>query len=137
NNILFTEDTVLEKTKVSLTKDYVWIEDDGCLIIDLDYEDVLPYVKSYNSGYGAFVDLSKLKLRTKEYTQNIKAGHYIKVKEEKEYVKNKEVKEYDGDKGLRIVTDIEEDNDYLKGIDTNGKYRETWINNVRNVIKIG
>src|SRR5699024_3546272 len=31
NNILFTEDTDLEKTKVSLTKDSSWIEDDGSL----------------------------------------------------------------------------------------------------------
>src|SRR5699024_6697496 len=33
NNILFTEDTNLKGTKVSLTEDSVWIEDDGSLII--------------------------------------------------------------------------------------------------------
>ena len=128
NNILFTEDTDLKKTKVSLTKDSTWIEDDGSLIIHADCADGMPYVISNNSGDGAFVDLSKLKLRTKEYTPNIKAGDYVKVKEGKEC---------GGAKGFAIVTDIEEDDVYLKGIDTNGKYRETWINNVRNVIKIG
>src|SRR5699024_7498781 len=85
NNILFTEDTDLEKTKVSLTKDSSWIEDDGSLNIDIDCEDGLPYVKSNNSGYGAFVDLSKLELRTKEYTQSLEIGDYVKVKEGKEY----------------------------------------------------
>ena len=39
NNILFTEDTNLKGTKVSLTEDSVWIEDDGSLIIDIDCED--------------------------------------------------------------------------------------------------
>ena len=128
NNILFTKDTSLKGTKVNLTKDSVWIEDDGSLIIDIDYEDGLPYVKSNNSGYGAFVDLSKLKLRTKEYTPNIKAGDYVKVKEGKEY---------GGAKGFAIVTDIEDGDVRLKGIDENSDYRETWINSVDNVIKIG
>ena len=128
NNILFTEDTDLEKTKVSLTKDSSWIEDDGSLIIDIDCEDGLPYVKSNNSGYGAFVDLSKLKLRTKEYTQSLEIGDYVKVKEGKEY---------GGAKGFAIVTNIEDDNVRLKGIDVNSDYRETWINSVDNVIKIG
>ena len=128
NNILFTEDTDLEKTKVSLTKDSSWIEDDGSLIIDIDYEDGLPYVKSNNSGYGAFVDLSKLKLRTKEYTQSLEIGDYVKVKEGKEC---------GGAKGFAIVTNIEDDNVRLKGIDVNSDYRETWINSVDNVIKIG
>src|SRR5699024_6830728 len=41
NNILFTEDTNLKGTKVSLTEDSVWIEDDGSLIIDIDCEDGL------------------------------------------------------------------------------------------------
>src|SRR5699024_7053482 len=39
NNILFTEDTDLEKTKVRLTKDSSSIEDDCSLIIDIDCED--------------------------------------------------------------------------------------------------
>src|SRR5699024_5764951 len=128
NNILFTEDTNLKGTKVSLTEDSVWIEDDGSLIIDIDCEDGLPYVKSNNSGYGAFVDLSKLKLRTKEYTQSLEIGDYVKVKEGKEY---------GGAKGFAIVTNIEDDNVRLKGIDVNSDYRETWINSVDNVIKIG
>src|SRR5699024_3182787 len=128
NNILFTEDTDLEKTKVSLTKDSSWIEDDGSLIIDIDCEDGLPYVKSNNSGYGAFVDLSKLELRTKEYTQSLEIGDYVKVKEGKEY---------GGAKGFAIVTGIEEDDVYLKGISINGDYGGTWINNINNVIKIG
>ena len=128
NNILFTEDTDLEKTKVSLTKDSSWIEDDGSLIIHADCADGIPYIVSKNSGDGAFVDLSKLKLRTKEYTPNIKAGDYVKVKEGKEC---------GGAKGFAIVTDIEGDNIRLKGIDENSYYRETWINSVDNVIKIG
>src|SRR5699024_7657341 len=128
NNILFTEDTDLEKTKVSLTKDSNWIEDDGSLIIHADCADGIPYIVSKNSGDGAFVDLSKLKLRTKEYTPNIKAGDYVKVKEGKEC---------GGAKGFAIVTDIEDDNVRLKGIDVNSDYRETWINSVDNVIKIG
>lgn len=128
NNILFTKDTSLKGTKVNLTKDSVWIEDDGSLIIDIDCEDGLPYVKSNNSGYGAFVDLSKLKLRTKEYTQSLEIGDYVKVKEGKEY---------GGAKGFAIVTNIEDDNVRLKGIDVNSDYRETWINSVDNVIKIG
>ena len=128
NNILFTEDTDLEKTKVSLTKDSSWIEDDGSLIIRADCADGIPYIVSKNSGDGAFVDLSKLKLRTKEYTPNIKAGDYVKVKEGKEC---------GGAKGFAIVTDIEGDNVRLKGIDENSYYRETWINSVDNVIKIG
>ena len=128
NNILFTKDTSLKGTKVNLTKDSVWIEDDGSLIIDIDCEDGLPYVKSNNSGYGAFVDLSKLKLRTKEYTQSLEIGDYVKVKEGKEC---------GGAKGFAIVTNIEDDNVRLKGIDENSYYRETWINSVDNVIKIG
>ena len=128
SNILFTEDTDLEKTKVSLTKDSSWIEDDGSLIIHADCADGIPYIVSKNSGDGAFVDLSKLKLRTKEYTPNIKAGDYVKVKEGKEC---------GGAKGFAIVTDIEGDNVRLKGIDENSYYRETWINSVDNVIKIG
>src|SRR5699024_885146 len=85
NNILFTEDTNLKGTKVNLKEDSVWIEDDGSLIVDIDCEDGLPYVKSNNSGYGAFVDLSKLKIQTKEYTQSLEIDDYVKVKEEKEY----------------------------------------------------
>ena len=128
NDILFTEDTSLKGTKVNLTKQSSWIEDDGSLIINTDCDDGIPYIKSNKSGYGAFVDLSKLKLRTKEYTPNIKAGDYVKVKEGKEC---------GGAKGFAIVTDIEGDNVRLKGIDENSYYRETWINSVDNVIKIG
>ena len=128
NNILFTEDTDLEKTKVSLTKDSSWIEDDGSLIIHADCADGIPYIVSKNSGDGAFVELSGLKLRTEEDAPNIKAGDYVKVKEGKEC---------GGAKGFAIVTDIEGDNVRLKGIDENSYYRETWINSVDNVIKIG
>ena len=128
NDILFTEDTSLKGTKVNLTKQSSWIEDDGSLIINTDCDDEIPYIKSNKSGYGAFVDLSKLKLRTKEYTQSLEIGDYVKVKEGKEC---------GGAKGFAIVADTEENNIYLKGIDADGKYRETWINNVNNVIKIG
>ena len=128
NNILFTEDTSLKGTKVSLTEDSVWIEDDGSLVIHADCADGIPYIVSKISGDEAFVSLSKLKLRTKEDTPNLKVGDYVKVKEGKEY---------GGAKGFAIVADTEENNIYLKGIDADGKYRETWINNVNNVIKIG
>ena len=128
NNILFTEDTSLKGTEVNLTEDSSWIEDDGSLIINTDCDDGIPYIKSNKSGYGAFVDLSKLKLRTKEYTQSLEIGDYVKVKEGKEC---------GGAKGFAIVADTEENNIYLKGIDADGEYRETWINNVNNVIKIG
>ena len=128
NDILFTEDTSLKGTKVNLTKQSSWIEDDGSLIINTDCDDGIPYIKSNKSGYGAFVVLSKLKLRTKEYTQSLEIGDYVKVKEGKEC---------GGAKGFAIVADTEENNIYLKGIDADGKYRETWINNVNNVIKIG
>ena len=128
NDILFTEDTSLKGTKVNLTKQSSWIEDDGSLIINTDCDDGIPYIKSNKSGYGAFVDLSKLKLRTKEYTQSLEIGDYVKVKEGKECR---------GAKGFAIVSDIEGNNIYLKGIDANSKYRETWINSVDNVIKIG
>ena len=128
NNILFTEDTSLKGTKVSLTEDSVWIEDDGSLVIHADCADGIPYIVSKISGDEAFVSLSKLKIRTKEDTPNLKVGDYVKVKEGKEY---------GGAKGFAIVADTEENNIYLKGIDADGKYRETWINNVNNVIKIG
>ena len=128
NDILLTEDTSLKGTKVNLTKQSSWIEDDGSLIINTDCDDGIPYIKSNKSGYGAFVDLSKLKLRTKEYTQSLEIGDYVKVKEGKEC---------GGAKGFAIVTDIEGDNVRLKGIDENSYYRETWINSVDNVIKIG
>ena len=128
NNILFTEDTSLKGTKVSLTEDSVWIEDDGSLVIHADYADGIPYIVSKISGDKAFVSLSKLKLRTKEDTPNLKVGDYVKVKEGKEY---------GGAKGFAIVTNIEDDNVRLKGIDVNNDYRETWINSVDNVIKIG
>ena len=128
NNILFTEDTDLEKTKVSLTKDYSWIEDDGSLIIDTDCDDGIPYIKSNKSGYGAFVDLTSLKLRTEEDTPSLEVGDYVKVIGGKEY---------GGAKGFAIVAEIEGEHVYLKGINADGEYRETWINNVNNVIKIG
>ena len=128
NNILFTEDTSLKGTKVSLTEDSVWIEDDDSLVIHADCADGIPYIVSKISGDEAFVSLSKLKLRTKEDTPNLKVGDYVKVKEGKEY---------GGAKGFAIVTNIEDDNVRLKGIDVNNDYRETWINSVDNVIKIG
>lgn len=128
SNILFTEDTDLEKTKVSLTKDSSWIEDDGSLIIHADCADGIPYIVSKNSGDGASVELSGLKLRTEEDVPNLEVGDYVKVKEGKEY---------GGAKGFAIVANIEDGDVRLKGIDTNGKYRETWINKANNVIKIG
>ncbi|AWY02856.1 four helix bundle protein [Staphylococcus phage VB-SauS-SA2] len=128
NDILFTEDTNLKETKVSLTEDSDWIEDDGFLTIHTDCADGVPYIVSNNSGDGAFVGLSKLKLRTEEDTLNLKVGDYVKVKEGKEC---------SGAKGFAIVTDIEEDRVRLKGIDEYGIYNTRWANNTNNLIKIG
>src|SRR5699024_6829265 len=128
NDILFTEDTNLKGTKVSLTEDYKWIGDDGSLTIYRDCADGIPYIVSDNSGNGAFVELSGLKLRTEEDAPSLEVGDYIKVKEGREY---------GGAKGFAIVTNIEGDNIYLKGVDANSKYKETWINKANNVIKIG
>ena len=128
NNILFTEDTNLKGTKVSLTEGSGWIEDDGSLIIHADCADGIPYIVSNNSGDGAFVELSKLKLRTEEDTLNLKVGDYVRVKEGREHL---------GAKGFAIVTGIEDGDVILKGIDEYGSYSEEWINNANNVIKIG
>lgn len=128
NDILFTEDTNLKGTKVSLTEGSDWIEDDGSLIIHADCADGIPYIVSNNSGDGAFVELSKLKLRTEEDILNLKVGDYVIVKEGKEH---------DGAKGFAIITGIEDGDVYLKGINIHGDYSEEWINNANNVIKIG
>lgn len=128
NDILFTEDVNLKGTKVSLTEDSDWIEDDGSLTIYTDCTDGIPYIVSDNSGYGAFVELSKLKLRTEEDILNLKVGDYVIVKEGKEH---------DGAKGFAIITGIEDGDVYLKGINIHGDYSEEWINNANNVIKIG
>ncbi len=128
NNILFTEDTSLKETKVSLTENSDWIEDDGSLTIQADCADGVPYIVSNNSGDGAFVGLSKLKLRTEEDSLNLKVGDYVRVKEGREHL---------GAKGFAIVTGIEDGDVILKGIDEYGSYSEGWINNANNVIKIG
>lgn len=128
NNILFTEDTSLKETKVSLTENSDWIEDDGSLTIQADCADGIPYIVSNNSGDGAFVELSKLKLRTEEDSLNLKVGDYVRVKEGREHL---------GAKGFAIVTGIEDGDVILKGIDEYGSYSEGWINNANNVIKIG
>lgn len=128
NNILFTEDTDLEKTKVNLTEDSSWIEDDGSLVIHTDCKDGIPYIISKISGDGAFVDLSNLKLRTEADVPNLKVGDYVKVKEGKEH---------DGAKGFAIVAEIIGVTVRLKGIDVNGTYSTTWVNDTRNLVKIG
>lgn len=128
NDILFTEDTNLKGIKVSLTEGSNWIEDDGSLIIHADCADGIPYIVSNNSGDGAFVELSKLKLRTEEDALNLKVGDYVRVKEGKEQL---------GAKGFAIITGIEDGDVYLKGINIDGDYSEEWINNANNVIKIG
>lgn len=128
NNILFTEKTNLNETKVNLTKDSSWIEDDGSLIIHADCADGIPYIVSKNSGDGAFVELSGLKLRTKEDTPSLEVGDYVKVKEGKEY---------NGVKGFAIVAEIVEDRVRLRGINANGIYNTTWVNNTNNLVKVG
>ena len=61
NDILLTEDTSLEGTKVNLTEHSIWIEDDESLIIHTDCDDGIPYIVSSKSGEGAFVSLKKIR----------------------------------------------------------------------------
>ena len=130
SNILFTEDTDLEETKVSLTEDSSWIEDDGSLIIDTDCDDGIPYIKSNKSGYGAFISLEKLEKResdTLQDTPSFKIGEVVEVKEGKDC---------SGAVGYAILTDIEEREVILQGFNKDGEFFDSWHNNIDNIKKV-
>ena len=108
------------------------VDDEGNVTTELEgsYSEILEMISqlSGNDVKGKEEPQEACEAITEEGTPNIKAGDYVKVKEGKEC---------GGAKGFAIVTDIEGDNVRLKGIDENSYYRETWINSVDNVIKIG
>ena len=130
SNILFTEDTDLETTKVSLTKDSSWIEDDGSLIINTDCDDGIPYIKSNKSGYGAFISLEKLEKResdTLQDTPSFEIGETVEVKEGKAH---------SGAVGYAILVDIKEDEIILQGFNKHGEFLDSWHNNIENIKKV-
>ena len=130
SNILFTEDTDLEETKVNLTEDSSWIEDDGSLIIDTDCDDGIPYIKSNKSGYGAFISLEKLEKResdTLQDTPSFEIGEVVEVKEGKDC---------SGAVGYAILTDIEEREVILQGFNKDGEFFDSWHNNIDNIKKV-
>ena len=130
NDILFTEDTSLKGTKVNLTKQSSWIEDDGSLIIDTDCDDGIPYIKSNKSGYGAFISLEKLEKResdTLQDTPSFEIGEVVEVKEGKDC---------SGAVGYAILTDIEEREVILQGFNKDGEFFDSWHNNIDNIKKV-
>lgn len=126
NDILFTEDTSLKGTKVNLTKHSSWIEDDGSLIINTDYDDGIPYIKSNKSGYGAFISLENLETRNQD-TPSFEIGETIEVKEGRAH---------SGAVGYAILVDIKEDEIILQGFDEDGEFFDSWHNNIDNIKKV-
>ena len=130
NDILFTEDTSLKGTKVNLTKQSSWIEDDGSLIINTDCDDGIPYIKSNKSGYGAFISLEKLEKResdTLQDTPSFEIGEVVEVKEGKDC---------SGAVGYAILTDIEEREVILQGFNKDGEFFDSWHNDIDNIKKV-
>ena len=130
NDILFTEDTSLKGTKVNLTKQSSWMEDDGSLIINTDCDDGIPYIKSNKSGYGAFIRLEKLEKResdTLQDTPSFEIGEVVEVKEGKDC---------SGAVGYAILTDIEERDVILQGFNKDGEFFDSWHNNIDNIKKV-
>lgn len=125
NDILLTEDTSLKGTKVNLTKDSVWIEDDGSLVIHTDCDDGIPYVLS-ESGEGAFITLENLKKRNKDIPY-FEIGETVEVKEGKSCY---------GAAGYAVLVDIKEDEIILQGFDKDGNFSSTWHNNIDNIKKV-
>ena len=126
NDILLTEDTSLKGTKVNLTKDSVWIEDDGSLVIHTDWDDGIPYILSDKSGEGAFISLGDLKKRNKD-VPSFEIGEVVEVKEGKDR---------SGAVGYAILTDIEEDEIILKGFNKDGDFSRTWHNSIGSIKKV-
>ena len=126
NDILLTEDTSLKGTKVNLTKDSVWIEDDGSLVIHTDCDDGIPYILSDKSGEGAFISLGDLKKRNKD-VPSFEVGEVVEVKEGKDSL---------GAVGYAILTEIEEDEIILKGFNKYGDFSSAWHNSIDNIKKV-
>lgn len=125
NDILLTEDTSLKGTKVNLTKQSAWIEDDESLVIHTDCDDGIPYVLS-ESGEGAFINLRDLKKR-KKATPYFEVGEVVEVKEGKDR---------SGAVGYAILTDIEEDEIILKGFNKDGDFSGAWHNSIGSIKKV-
>lgn len=126
NNILFTEDTSLKGTKVNLTKQSAWIEDDGSLIINTDCDDGIPYIKSTKSGYGAFISLENLEIRNED-TPSFEIGETVEVKKGRAH---------SGAVGYAILVDIKEDEIILQGFNKHGEFLDSWHNNIENIKKV-
>lgn len=126
NDILLTEDTSLKGTKVNLTKDSVWIEDDESLVIHTDCDDGIPYILSNKSGEGAFISLRDLKKRNKDIP-SFEIGETVEVKEGKSCY---------GAAGYAVLVDIKEDEIILQGFDKDGNFSSTWHNNIDNIKKV-
>ena len=125
-DILLTEDTSLEGTKVNLTEPSIWIEDDESLIIHTDCDDGIPYIVSSKSGEGAFVSLEKLEKRKKD-TPSFKIGETVEVKEGRDRL---------GAVGYAILTDIEEDEIILQGFNEDGDFSRAWHNSIGSIKKV-
>lgn len=126
NDILLTEDTSLEGTKVNLTEHSIWIEDDESLIIHTDCDDGIPYIVSSKSGEGAFISLEKLEKRKKD-TPSFKIGETVEVKEGRDRL---------GAVGYAILTDIEEDEIILQGFNEDGDFSRAWHNSIGSIKKV-
>ena len=126
NDILLTEDTSLEGTKVNLTEPSIWIEDDESLFIHTDCDDGIPYIKSNKSGYGAFISLEDLETRNED-TPSFEIGETVEVKEGRDL---------SGAVGYAILTDIEEDEIILKGFNKDGDFSSAWYNSIGSIKKV-
>lgn len=126
NDILLTEDTSLKGTKVNLTEQPVWIEDDESLVIHTDCDDGIPYIVSSKTGDDAFVSLEKLEKRNQD-TPSFEIGETVEVKEGKDC---------SGAVGYAILTDIEEDEIILQGFNKDGEFFDSWHNNIDNIKKV-
>ena len=126
NDILLTEDTSLEGTKVNLTEHSIWIEDDGSLIIHTDCDDGIPYIVSSKSGEGAFVSLKKLEKRNQD-TPSFEIGETVEVKKGRAH---------SGAVGYAILVDIKEDEIILQGFNKHGEFLDSWHNHIENIKKV-
>ena len=126
NDILLTEDTSLEETKVNLTEHSIWIKDDESLVVHTDCDDGIPYIVSSKTGDGAFVSLKKLEKRKKD-TPSFEIGETVEVKEGRAH---------SGAVGYAILVDIKEDEIILQGFNKDGEFFDSWHNNIDNIKKV-
>lgn len=131
NDILLTEDISLKGTKVNLTEQSAWIEDDESLVIHTDCDDGIPYILSNESGKGAFVSLENLEKRefdTLQDTPSFEIGEVVEVKKGKDL---------SGAVGYAILTDIYNDDDIiLQGFNKHGEFLDSWHNSIDNIKKV-